>query len=129
MSSYAYINKDGFVVFTSSGSEPSNVSDLTVVELEQPLPPNNVNGYAQFNWESQTWIDTRTDQQKYDEADFAAKEQRNKLLYSSDWTQIPNNPLTTEQQQEWASYRQSLRDITNQPGYPYNIGWPTPPLQ
>jgi hypothetical protein len=32
-------------------------------------------------------------------------------LSNSDWTQIPNNPLTPEYSAEWATYRQSLRDF------------------
>jgi len=32
-------------------------------------------------------------------------------LSNSDWTQIPNNPLTPEYSAEWAVYRQSLRDF------------------
>lgn len=56
-----------------------------------------------------------------------ARSTRAKLLGDSDWTQIPNGPLTIEIQQEWASYRQQLRDITGQSGYPVNIIWPTPP--
>ena len=52
---------------------------------------------------------------------------RNYLLLKSDWTQIPNNPLTPEQQAAWATYRQELRDIPEQSGYPYNVVWPTPP--
>ena len=32
-------------------------------------------------------------------------------LANSDWTQIPNNPLTPEYSAEWAVYRQSLRDF------------------
>ena len=28
---------------------------------------------------------------------------------------------------EWAKYRQSLRDIPQQPGFPYNITWPEKP--
>jgi hypothetical protein len=55
------------------------------------------------------------------------KAQRNQLLQQSDWTQIPNGPLTVEQQQAWSDYRQQLRDITSQPGYPFNVVWPTPP--
>ena len=54
-------------------------------------------------------------------------QQRSELLYASDWTQIPNGPLTTAQQTAWATYRQELRDITSQPGYPTNVVWPTPP--
>jgi homogentisate 1,2-dioxygenase len=32
-------------------------------------------------------------------------------LSNSDWTQIPNNPLTLEYSAEWAVYRQELRDF------------------
>jgi hypothetical protein len=63
----------------------------------------------------------------YDDAVNLAIPQRNELLAASDWTQIPNNPLTAEQQQAWAVYRQELRDITIQAGYPFNIIWPTQP--
>ena len=63
--------------------------------------------------------------------DAAAKQycigRRNKLLASSDWTQIPNNPLTAEKQTAWATYRQALRDITAQPEYPLNTIWPAAP--
>jgi hypothetical protein len=38
---------------------------------------------------------------------------RSNLLKESDWTQMPDSPLTTEQQVAWATYRQQLRDITD----------------
>jgi hypothetical protein len=50
---------------------------------------------------------------------------RQSLLASSDWTQMPDVELSTKTQ--WATYRQELRDITDQPGYPSSIVWPTPP--
>ena len=37
---------------------------------------------------------------------------RNTLLQESDWTQLPDAPLTEEKKQEWVVYRQALRDIT-----------------
>lgn len=37
--------------------------------------------------------------------------ERNKILSESDWTQLPDNTLTTEKRAEWATYRQELRDI------------------
>ncbi len=52
---------------------------------------------------------------------------RAQMLRSSDWTQLPDVPMTLEQRTQWATYRQALRDITAQPGYPFNIIWPTPP--
>ena len=38
---------------------------------------------------------------------------RDDLLFLSDWTQIPgtDNPLSEEQREEWAIYRQELRDL------------------
>ncbi len=57
------------------------------------------------------------------------RDYRNKLLMESDWTQLPDAPLTTEQISQWRAYRQSLRDFPesiNQEEWsgPY---WPTPP--
>jgi hypothetical protein len=36
---------------------------------------------------------------------------RNNLLQSSDWTQLPDVPLTEEKKQEWREYRQELRKM------------------
>jgi hypothetical protein len=52
------------------------------------------------------------------------REQRNALLKNSDWTQIPD---CTVDKQAWATYRQALRDITAQAGFPTDVQWPTPP--
>lgn len=54
------------------------------------------------------------------------RNQRTELLYKCDWTQLSDSPLLSEKKIEWASYRQQLRDITNQPD-PYNITWPVQP--
>jgi hypothetical protein len=49
------------------------------------------------------------------------RNKRNQLLQLSDWTQIPNNPLTLQKQAEWAEYRQNLRDMFNQKPYTFPI--------
>lgn len=82
-----------------------------------PIPGD----YYIIDYATKTWV------QDYNWAAKTVKSERDQILYESDWTQIPNNPLTTEKQQEWATYRQQLRDVTSQPGYPYNVVWPTPP--
>lgn len=51
---------------------------------------------------------------------------RDQKLQESDWTQLPDVPLTAEQRAEWVTYRQALRDVTNQPD-PFNITWPVAP--
>lgn len=52
---------------------------------------------------------------------------RNQLLTESDWTQLPNSPLTEEQKVAWEEYRTSLRDLTNDPKFPWEHTWPTKP--
>jgi hypothetical protein len=52
---------------------------------------------------------------------------RNRELLKSDWTQLPDVPLTESQVNSWREYRQELRDITEQSGYPENINWPVKP--
>jgi hypothetical protein len=60
----------------------------------------------------------RFTEEHFDEMELARiRSERNFLLRNSDWTQIPNNPLTQEKQQEWALYRQKLRDVTNTKPY------------
>ena len=54
-----------------------------------------------------------------------ARAERNRLLAATDWTQLPDVPEGTRLL--WADYRQALRDITDQPGFPYEITWPTAP--
>lgn len=55
----------------------------------------------------------------------AIRRQRNKLLDASDWTQVSDNGLSAEKRAEWATYRQSLRDITTQDIN--SISWPSKP--
>lgn len=54
----------------------------------------------------------------------AARSERDILLSASDWTQVADAPVD---QAAWATYRQSLRDIPQQAGFPSNIMWPSKP--
>ena len=52
------------------------------------------------------------------------RQERNKRLASSDWTQLADAPVD---QAAWAVYRQALRDIPAQAGFPNTVDWPTEP--
>ena len=54
------------------------------------------------------------------------RDERNGKLNSSDWTQLPDSPLTEEQKNAWRQYRQELRDITNQAN-PFEVIYPVQP--
>jgi hypothetical protein len=49
---------------------------------------------------------------------------RNDLLTKCDWTQIADS---TADKPTWATYRQALRDVTVQDGFPWNVTWPEQP--
>jgi len=50
--------------------------------------------------------------------------ERNRLIAVCDWTQVADSPVDKE---VWATYRQSLRDIPSQSGFPWDITWPVEP--
>lgn len=53
--------------------------------------------------------------------------ERDRLLYQCDWTMLPDAPPEVVKA-DWEVYRQALRDVTNQPGFPENVVWPTAPF-
>lgn len=57
----------------------------------------------------------------------AVRAERNSMIATCDWTQLPDSPLNSLQRADWVEYRQALRDITAQDGFPWEISWPTPP--
>ena len=54
-----------------------------------------------------------------------AREQRNRLLADCDWTQLAD--YLKLDKADWTAYRQALRDITKQTGFPATIEWPSAP--
>ena len=51
---------------------------------------------------------------------------RDVLLGQSDWTQFGDSPLSDSKKAEWATYRQALRDLPTQSGFP-DVDMPTKP--
>ena len=78
-------------------------------------------------WRQQWQVKEMTDGEKREVDDNQGKIvrfRRDNLLLSSDWTQLVDAPLDST---PWATYRQALRDITDQPGFPHNVTWPEEP--
>lgn len=76
---------------------------------------------ANTEWDGKTWVILPLALNQL-AADARAK--RNTLLAASDWTQVADAPVNKT---AWAAYRQELRDITNQVGFPTTIDWPVEP--
>lgn len=56
-----------------------------------------------------------------------ARSQRDALIAATDYLMATDYPLTDEKRQELTVYRQALRDVPEQSGFPTEIAWPTKP--
>lgn len=83
--------------------------------------------YVQDGWAYVVRVEDKTAEDLA--ADVAAesarvRSTRNRLLAESDWTQVLDAPVDRA---AWANYRQALRDVTLQAGFPSNVTWPSKP--
>ena len=87
------------------------------------------NPFKAWDNESMSWVDTRSTQQINEHMAAYVRNRRNTLLQESDWTDTASAPtrLGSALYDQWQAYRQALRDITAQSGYPLDVIWPTPP--
>ena len=121
-------------------SWPQNISDELAAEFgvflvsptPQPADRYNINlkrtaSKQGADWVEQ-WIETPATPEQIAERTSAkeseVRQQRNALLSDCDWTQLPDAPVPPA---PWATYRQELRDVTAQPGFPWEVVWPVAP--
>jgi hypothetical protein len=69
---------------------------------------------------TEVWTETQRDLAV---AEKNIREQRNELLSQTDWTQLSDSSVAST----WTTYRQELRDVPAQEGFPYSVTWPTEP--
>ena len=121
-------------------SWPQNISDELAAEFgvflvsptPQPADRYDINlrrtaSKQGSNWVEQ-WVETPATPEQIIERTAAkateVRQQRNQLLADCDWTQLPDAPVLRA---TWATYRQELRDLTAQEGFPWEVVWPEAP--
>lgn len=72
-------------------------------------------------------VDYRTHPKTQEELEEIERANRNDLLLKSDWSQTNDAPISAELKTRWATYRQRLREVPAQSGFPYEINWPVTP--
>jgi hypothetical protein len=72
-----------------------------------------------YTAEEQAEIDTQKAAQ--------VRRERNTKLTECDWTQLNDTPLDNAAKIQWTAYRQALRDVPSQAGFPHNVVWPAKP--
>ena len=109
-----------------------------VIEFGE-IPDEVQNGWilTNGNWSTpvvytpsaQEIADAQAEQLAQKTAELAAsiRQERNKKLEETDWVVIKNLELNANIPGVWEVYRQALRDITAQSGFPLTITWPDAP--
>jgi hypothetical protein len=121
----------GYASLEGLGANQTNyVANNIIVNYtaEQQTTKANKPTYS-CSWNNTTfvWDDTRTPEKQNSDAKELAIATRDVLLSQTDWIVIRAVDQGTSIPTDWQAYRQALRDITNQSGYPTNIVWPVAP--
>lgn len=93
------------------------------VKWKPPAPPNT--DLVEYEWDESAW--SWVAQPTRLSIENEARSIRDNLLTASDWTQIPDVDLSDAEVLSWRTYRQALRNISEQNGFPFTIVWPDPP--
>jgi hypothetical protein len=108
--------------------DPAGISDYALVEWVDPPEFNPIRETVSIGQPSNDgagWKTTWVVEQIPDAVQAKiVRDQRNGKLKDSDWTQVADAPVDKA---AWAAYRQDLRDVTAQAGFPWTIDWPTIP--
>ena len=99
--------------------------DLTNLAVNEILSPRHDGDIGWTLTLDNEWIDPAPPT-PYPQ-DLKVRGQRDRLLDLSDRYMISDFPITEEQRTQWQAYRQALRDIPEQPGFPDSVIWPTEP--
>ena len=116
-----------FVGITTADQDPMDESNVLIpAGCVETAPPSTTDTQL-ARWDGAAWAVEDIPQPEPEPAldpAVVARDKRDDLLSSSDWTQIADAPVD---QSAWATYRQALRDVPAQSGFPQNVTWPTKP--
>ena len=124
---YAKFSDEGFFRGVTTSLSPVTNSIFTLVQTS--IPDAELKSSRLIDGQIVTGAGEEViDNSLTDEAVITlVREQRDLLLQQSDWTQSNDSPLSAEQKQEWATYRQALRDLPSNTTDFANPVWPTKP--
>lgn len=88
--------------------------------------PQLINGVWKQVWSVTNATQEEIQQRTAKEAD-KVKALRNSKLAECDWVIVRSNEIDVPNLHDWKLYRQMLRDIPQQSGFPWNIDWPVEP--
>ena len=94
------------------------VGQLTrIVDVKNAVVPNTLSALQTSSTSTQTVQDKAAE----------VRAIRDTLLKQSDYTQLPDSPFSEVEKQAWTAYRQELRELPDQAGFPETVVFPIAP--
>lgn len=124
-------NKGAWVNYDKNTELLETDGYLPVIVIEETTAEKPIVKYREVNGQIEQYAESApvpsVPEPTSEQQEMQIRAQRNSLLTLCDWTQLPDAPLTAEQKQTWVEYRQALRDVPEQAGFPENVVWPSTP--
>lgn len=102
--------------------EPPEFNSDTQYLIAQNLPVRNASNRLEIGWDIAS-MSAEQIAESQNLKNTEARAERNWLLSLTDWMALSDVTMSAE----WQAYRQALRDVPEQEGFPDNIVWPTKP--
>lgn len=88
-------------------------------------------GYCEKRGEDLSWslekIPEKTEEEKLTEARQSVRSKRDSLISDTDYLLCADYPISAEDLKAVKAYRQALRDVPQQEGFPFEVVWPELP--
>lgn len=89
-------------------------------------------GYREKRGEDLSWsvekIPEKTEDEKREEAEKSVRAKRDSLISETDYLLASDYPISAEDLEAVKVYRQALRDVPQQEGFPFDVVWPDLPV-
>ena len=104
----------------------NDLNTLTQLEEQYSYQAYEIELMANFDYinSNYEYLLEQARKSEINELSCVIRAKRDKLLADTDWTQTLDCPLSAETKEKYRIYRQALRDIPEQNGFPYNVEFP-----
>lgn len=126
-------------------AKPTCAADLVgVVVSHQSQTPRDIEmrsliqkfsqeeGYRERRGEDLSWavekIPEKTEAEKREDAEKSVRAKRDSLISETDYLLASDYPISAEDLEAVKVYRQALRDVPQQAGFPFDVVWPDLPV-
>jgi len=119
---YFRFDKDGYLTEPVIASEVWDDDNPIPDDLTDVRPPD---GLWRARFVEGAWVEAGEPPKPCGEVlAVQMRARRDELLKGTDWTQLVDAPIAYKEKKAMCRYRQALRDVPQQSGFPFEVAWP-----